>query len=51
MTRNGQKHAWQEVEVSGIRSFSTERVRRSVALAPGSAAIKENGELANIFWQ
>ena len=25
--------------------------RRSVALAPGSAAIKENGELANIFWQ
>ena len=37
----------------GVRhtSFSTEKVRRSVALAPGSAAIKENGELANIFWQ
>ena len=41
----------QEAEVSDIRSFSTEKVRRSVALAPGSAAIKENGELANIFWQ
>ena len=51
MTRNVQKHAWQEAEVSDIRSFSTEKVRRSVALAPGSAAIKENGELANIFWQ
>lgn len=24
---------------------------KSVALAPGLAAIRENGELANIFWQ